>query len=151
MARFIFFLLLASLLLLLLSLSVATRPIPGLDLVRLPSSSPMHVGAPESYRQSEKHDKSIAGGEVIIGGLATATFAAVFAYIRLPTNSPSSTLPFESRTPPSTFPSSTIFSMSFLLPIRIKNSSLDLSIFNNLLHVLLAVSMAVMAMALMMV
>ncbi|KAK9133643.1 hypothetical protein Scep_013171 [Stephania cephalantha] len=47
------------------------------------------AAAPEIRRlgqhQHQHHhsDKSIAGGEVIIGGLATAIFAAVFCYIRV--------------------------------------------------------------------
>lgn len=43
------------------------------------------VEAPE-YRRLGKHrssDKSVAGGGVIIGGLVTAIFAAVFSYIRV--------------------------------------------------------------------
>ncbi|KAK6918930.1 hypothetical protein RJ641_017352 [Dillenia turbinata] len=42
--------------------------------------------APEvEIRRLAKHhsDKSVAGGGVIIGGLATAIFAAVFCYIRV--------------------------------------------------------------------
>ncbi|KAF5741464.1 Xyloglucan endotransglucosylase/hydrolase protein 9 precursor [Tripterygium wilfordii] len=42
---------------------------------------------PEIRRLGKHHssdsDKSIAGGEVIVGGLVTAIFAAVFAYIRV--------------------------------------------------------------------
>ncbi|KAK7261031.1 hypothetical protein RIF29_27334 [Crotalaria pallida] len=39
-----------------------------------------------NYRRLGNHhstDKSVAGGGVIIGGLVTATFAAVFCYIRV--------------------------------------------------------------------
>ncbi|XVE49797.1 hypothetical protein DITRI_Ditri01bG0110600 [Diplodiscus trichospermus] len=41
--------------------------------------------APEIRRLGKHHssDKSVAGGGVIIGGLVTAIFAAVFAYIRV--------------------------------------------------------------------
>ncbi|KAG6751367.1 hypothetical protein POTOM_045901 [Populus tomentosa] len=41
--------------------------------------------APEIRRLGKHHssDKSVAGGGVIIGGLATATFAAVFCYIKV--------------------------------------------------------------------
>ena len=41
--------------------------------------------APASIRRLGKHhsDKSVAGGGVIIGGLVTAIFAAVFCYIRV--------------------------------------------------------------------
>ncbi|RWW84437.1 hypothetical protein BHE74_00006966, partial [Ensete ventricosum] len=45
------------------------------------------AGAPEGAAQIGKRrrplDKSIAGAEVMLGGLATAIFAAVFAYIRV--------------------------------------------------------------------
>ncbi|CAL9107864.1 unnamed protein product [Musa textilis] len=45
------------------------------------------AGAPEgAARIGKRHrpfDKSIAGAEVILGGLATAIFAAIFAYIRV--------------------------------------------------------------------
>jgi hypothetical protein len=41
--------------------------------------------APEIERPEKHHsnDKSVAGGGVIIGGLLTALFAAVFCYIRV--------------------------------------------------------------------
>ncbi|KAJ0054238.1 uncharacterized protein LOC116132262 [Pistacia vera] len=41
--------------------------------------------APEIRRMGKHHssDKSVAGGGVIIGGLVTAIFAAVFCYIRV--------------------------------------------------------------------
>lgn len=41
--------------------------------------------APEIRRLGKHHscDKSVAGGGVIIGGLVTAIFAAVFTYIRV--------------------------------------------------------------------
>ncbi|KAJ7981358.1 putative Basic helix-loop-helix DNA-binding superfamily protein [Quillaja saponaria] len=41
--------------------------------------------APEIKRMGKHHstDKSVAGGGVIIGGLITAIFAAVFCYIRV--------------------------------------------------------------------
>ncbi|KAJ1394454.1 hypothetical protein SESBI_34156 [Sesbania bispinosa] len=40
---------------------------------------------PDIRRLGKHHstDKSVAGGGVIIGGLVTATFAAVFCYIRV--------------------------------------------------------------------
>lgn len=41
--------------------------------------------APEIRRLGKHHstDKSVAGGGLIIGGLATLTFAAIFCYIRV--------------------------------------------------------------------
>ena len=41
--------------------------------------------APDIRRLGKHHstDKSVAGGGVILGGLVTATFAAVFCYIRV--------------------------------------------------------------------
>lgn len=41
--------------------------------------------APHNRRMGKHHstDKSVAGGGVILGGLVTATFAAVFCYIRV--------------------------------------------------------------------
>ncbi|KAG6529939.1 hypothetical protein ZIOFF_012156 [Zingiber officinale] len=48
------------------------------------SSASKAAGAPESAPQNEHRrptDKSIAGAEVMLGGLATAVFAAIFAYI----------------------------------------------------------------------
>lgn len=41
--------------------------------------------SPSEIRRLGKHhaDKSVAGGGVIIGGLVTAIFAAVFCYIRV--------------------------------------------------------------------
>ncbi|KAJ8467262.1 hypothetical protein OPV22_029814 [Ensete ventricosum] len=42
------------------------------------------AGAPEGAGKRRRPlDKSIAGAEVMLGGLATAIFAAVFAYIRV--------------------------------------------------------------------
>ena len=44
------------------------------------------TGAPENSRNRKHHkafDKSIAGGEIILVGLATAILAAVFCYIRV--------------------------------------------------------------------
>ncbi|KAF3650247.1 putative xyloglucan endotransglucosylase/hydrolase protein 9 [Capsicum annuum] len=42
------------------------------------------VEAPESMETKHHHsDKSVAGGGVIIGGLVTAIFAAVYCYIRV--------------------------------------------------------------------
>lgn len=44
------------------------------------------AGAPENSGNRKHHkafDKSIAGGEIILGGLATAILAAVFCYIRV--------------------------------------------------------------------
>lgn len=44
------------------------------------------AGAPEGVLQQERHqtsDKSIAGAEVMIGGLVTVIFATIFAYIRV--------------------------------------------------------------------
>ncbi|XP_038982183.1 uncharacterized protein LOC120110672 [Phoenix dactylifera] len=44
------------------------------------------AGAPENLQNRKcrsAFDKSIAGGEIILAGLATAIFAAVFCYIRV--------------------------------------------------------------------
>ncbi|KAI9094247.1 hypothetical protein K1719_026829 [Acacia pycnantha] len=49
-------------------------------------SSEYEVAEAPGYRRLGKHhssDKSVAGGGVIIGGLVTAIFAAVFCYIRV--------------------------------------------------------------------
>lgn len=59
----------------------------GSDLPALsPSDEDKPAEAPE-IRKLGKHDhhsdKSVAGGGVIIGGLVTAIFAAVFCYIRV--------------------------------------------------------------------
>lgn len=42
-------------------------------------------GTPEAavHARHRPFDRSIAGAEVILGGLATATFAAIFCYIRV--------------------------------------------------------------------
>ncbi|XVF66934.1 hypothetical protein PTKIN_Ptkin10aG0080000 [Pterospermum kingtungense] len=50
-----------------------------------PTSETREAEAPEIRRLGKHHlsDKSMAGGGVIIGGLVTAIFAAVFAYIRV--------------------------------------------------------------------
>ncbi|RWW27439.1 hypothetical protein GW17_00008142 [Ensete ventricosum] len=93
-------LLLLGLLLLDLAATLAVaRPTPALDLggphsASAPSQSASPgagesgvASAPEgAARIGKRHqpfDKSIAGAEVILGGLATAIFAAVFAYIRV--------------------------------------------------------------------
>ncbi|OMP06088.1 hypothetical protein CCACVL1_01712 [Corchorus capsularis] len=49
------------------------------------SSETKEAEAPEIRRLGKHHmsDKSVAGGGVIIGGLVTAIFAAVYAYIRV--------------------------------------------------------------------
>ncbi|OMO99898.1 hypothetical protein COLO4_13040 [Corchorus olitorius] len=49
------------------------------------SSETKEAVAPEIRRLGKHHtsDKSVAGGGVIIGGLVTAIFAAVYAYIRV--------------------------------------------------------------------
>ncbi|KAK7257502.1 hypothetical protein RIF29_31525 [Crotalaria pallida] len=51
----------------------------------LSSSESKAAEAPQSRRLGKHHstDKSVAGGGVIIGGLVTAIFAAVFCYIRV--------------------------------------------------------------------
>ena len=58
---------------------VADQPSPG------GGGEPLEGAEAPSYRRFGKHhvDRSIAGGGVIIGGLATAIFAAVFCYIRV--------------------------------------------------------------------
>ncbi|KAG8642353.1 hypothetical protein MANES_12G077701v8 [Manihot esculenta] len=50
-----------------------------------PSDEWKEAEAPEIRRMGKHHssDKSVAGGGVIIGGLVTAIFAAVFCYIRV--------------------------------------------------------------------
>ncbi|KAL5793959.1 hypothetical protein ACOSP7_002553 [Xanthoceras sorbifolium] len=52
-----------------------------------PASSPSESSGdeyPEIRRMGKHHsDKSVAGGGVIIGGLVTAIFAALFCYIRV--------------------------------------------------------------------
>lgn len=61
------------------TIRVADPPLDGAEL------SP-GAAAPEIRRLGKHHsssDKSVAGGGVIIGGLATAIFAAVFCYIRV--------------------------------------------------------------------
>lgn len=66
--------------------SAADPPVPG---GRESSSEGKReageAGAPESLETAEHHhsDKSVAGGGVIIGGLVTAIFAAVYCYIRV--------------------------------------------------------------------
>ncbi|CAL5342490.1 unnamed protein product [Camellia sinensis] len=49
------------------------------------SASEGEAQAPEIRRLGKHHspDKSVAGGGVIIGGLVTAIFAAVYCYIRV--------------------------------------------------------------------
>nr|GLL34816.1 hypothetical protein DM860_009389 [Ipomoea trifida] len=56
--------------------NAADPPVPG---------EKGEAGAPESVETAEHHhsDKSVAGGGVIIGGLVTAIFAAVYCYIRV--------------------------------------------------------------------
>nr|GMD36900.1 uncharacterized protein LOC109155742 [Ipomoea batatas] len=63
--------------------SVADPPIPGGQ--DSSSEGKGEAGAPESVETAEHHhsDKSVAGGGVIIGGLVTAIFAAVYCYIRV--------------------------------------------------------------------
>ena len=58
---------------------VADKPSPGGE------GEPLEGDEASSYRRFEKHhvNRSIADGGVIIGGLATAIFAAVFCYIRV--------------------------------------------------------------------
>ncbi|ESW21924.1 hypothetical protein PHAVU_005G111100 [Phaseolus vulgaris] len=48
-------------------------------------SKPEEAEAPDIRRLGKHHstDKSVAGGGVILGGLVTVTFAAVFCYIRI--------------------------------------------------------------------
>ncbi|PIN19632.1 hypothetical protein CDL12_07691 [Handroanthus impetiginosus] len=50
--------------------------------------------APESRKLGRHHspDKSVAGGGVIIGGLVTAIFAAVYCYIRVTRRRPAESL-----------------------------------------------------------
>ncbi|WOL03434.1 hypothetical protein Cni_G12154 [Canna indica] len=70
---------------------VESLQLGGPHLANAPSSSseePDAAGAPDSPLRHGKHhhrpfDKSIAGAEVIVGGLAAAIFVAIFAYIRV--------------------------------------------------------------------
>ncbi|KAK8657261.1 hypothetical protein V6N13_035511 [Hibiscus sabdariffa] len=50
-----------------------------------PSRETTEAQAPEMRRLGKHHlsDKSVAAGGVIVGGLVTAIFVAVFAYIRV--------------------------------------------------------------------
>ncbi|KAK1324788.1 hypothetical protein QJS10_CPA01g01060 [Acorus calamus] len=85
MARFVIvFIVLATLM-----ITIATaRPVPTEvhGLAESPSSNAPAVAegpatAPEAVRR--RHRTSTAGGEVIIGGLATAILATIFCYIRV--------------------------------------------------------------------
>ncbi|KAK1437908.1 hypothetical protein QVD17_03708 [Tagetes erecta] len=52
----------------------------------VPAESPEGSENDEGGEQTEKHHRSsesVAGGGVIIGGLVTVTFAAVYCYIRV--------------------------------------------------------------------
>lgn len=65
---------------------IADQPVSGVT-VNLSEEEGEHkvAEAPEIRRLGKHHynDKSMAGGGVIIGGLVTAIFAAVFCYIRV--------------------------------------------------------------------
>uniref|UniRef100_A0A803RB83 Uncharacterized protein n=1 Tax=Cannabis sativa TaxID=3483 RepID=A0A803RB83_CANSA len=61
--------------------SVAERSDEGKE---EPEEAETEAEAPASRKMGKHHsDKSMAGGGVIIGGLVTAIFAAVFCYIRV--------------------------------------------------------------------
>ncbi|VFQ93806.1 unnamed protein product [Cuscuta campestris] len=60
--------------------SIADPPLPGGP---GSESGEEEAEAPESVATHHHSDKSVAGGEVIIGGLVTALFAAVYCYIRV--------------------------------------------------------------------
>lgn len=63
---------------------VADQPVASSP-VESSSGESREAEAPEIRRLGKHHssDKSVAGGGVIIGGLVTAIFAAVFCYIRV--------------------------------------------------------------------
>ncbi|CAH9116479.1 unnamed protein product [Cuscuta europaea] len=65
---------------LLLRGTIAVPPVPGSEERR---DSGEEAEAPESLTAHHHYSKSVAGGEVIIGGLVTALFAAVYCYIRV--------------------------------------------------------------------
>ncbi|CAH9135749.1 unnamed protein product [Cuscuta epithymum] len=70
---------------LLLRGTIAAPPVPGGP---VSGSGERRVSgeeaeAPESLAAHHHYSKSVAGGEVIIGGLVTALFAAVYCYIRV--------------------------------------------------------------------
>ncbi|KAK8562556.1 hypothetical protein V6N13_018862 [Hibiscus sabdariffa] len=51
-----------------------------------PAATPSNEAEPPEIRRLGKHhapDGSVAGGDVIVGGLATAVLVVVFAYIRV--------------------------------------------------------------------
>ncbi|TKY66929.1 hypothetical protein E2542_SST09820 [Spatholobus suberectus] len=64
---------------------VADRPVSGESSSEEESGESKAAEAPQIRRLGKHHstDKSVAGGGVIIGGLVTAIFAAVFCYIRV--------------------------------------------------------------------
>ncbi|KAI3745061.1 hypothetical protein L1987_58162 [Smallanthus sonchifolius] len=41
------------------------------------------IGDQEPHKESHHHDKSVAGGGVIIGGLVTVVFATLYCYIKV--------------------------------------------------------------------
>lgn len=63
--------------------NIAEQPVSGF--MESSSSESESAESPEIRRLGKHHssDKSVAGGGVIIGGLVTAIFAAVFCYIRV--------------------------------------------------------------------
>ncbi|KAJ8622319.1 hypothetical protein MRB53_030848 [Persea americana] len=68
------------------SSSISDPPTSGASMDQNPEDESKFAGAP-TIRRFGKHqhstDNSFAGGGVIVGGLATAIFATIFAYIRV--------------------------------------------------------------------
>ncbi|KAK7263570.1 hypothetical protein RJT34_31162 [Clitoria ternatea] len=64
---------------------VEDRPVSGAAESSSEGEESKEAEAPQSRRLGKHHstDKSVAGGGVIIGGLVTAIFAAIFCYIRV--------------------------------------------------------------------
>ncbi|KAF5764502.1 hypothetical protein HanXRQr2_Chr15g0692791 [Helianthus annuus] len=62
---------------------VSPAPAPGHHSLVLVESDQYGEGAEQAENHRHSSDKSVAGGGVIIGGLVTVTFAAVYCYIRV--------------------------------------------------------------------
>ncbi|KAK8627160.1 hypothetical protein V6N13_134782 [Hibiscus sabdariffa] len=69
----------------LLHVAVAAPPVIPRE-AEEPAATPSNEAEPPEIRRLGKHhvlDSSVAGGDVIVGGLATAVLVVVFAYIRV--------------------------------------------------------------------